>query len=84
MIKAIPEVTTSSVTVFDANGNACTILITLTPIRCFLTQSTKREILATGFLLRYGDDLATDRYVIDDVLGSIRRKVLRLRNGADR
>ena len=29
-------------------------------MRHFLTQASKRAILATGFLLRYGEDLATE------------------------
>jgi len=78
MIPAIREITYSSVTVRDANGEDCTITIELTPVKLYLTQATKRAILATGFLLRYGDELATDRDVINHVLEDIRREVLRL------
>ncbi len=78
MIPAIREVTHSSVTVRDANGEDCTITIVLTPVELYLTQATKRAILATGFLLRYGEEMATDRDVINGVLEDIRREVLRL------
>ncbi len=78
MISPILEVTHSCVTVRDANGEDCTITIVLTPLKLYLTQATKRAILATGFLLRYGDELATDRDLINHVLEDIRREVLRL------
>ncbi len=78
MIPAIREVTHSSVTVRDADGEDCTITIELTPVKLYLTQATKRAILATGFLLRYGDELATDSDLINHVLEAIRREVLRL------
>ncbi len=78
MIPAIREVTHSSVTVRDANGEDCTITIVLTPVELYLTQATKRAILATGFLLRYGEEMATDRDLINHVLEAIRREVLRL------
>ncbi len=78
MISPILKVTHSCVTVRDANGEHCTIAIVLTPLKLYLTQATKRAILATGFLLRYGDELATDRDLINHVLEDIRREVLRL------
>ena len=77
MIKAVVQVSARSVTVVDANGSEQAIQITLTPKRWFLTQATKREILATGFLLRYGEELATDQGVINRVLEDIRQQVLR-------
>ncbi len=57
MISAILKVTHSSVTVRDADGDDCTITIELTPVKLYLTQATKRAILATGFLLRYGEEM---------------------------
>ena len=78
MIRAIRKVTHSSVTVRDADGEDCTITIELTPVKLYLTQATKRAILATGFLLRYGEEMATDKDVINGVLEAIRREVLRL------
>ena len=77
MISTIHQITATSVTVIDANGVKQTIPIALTPIRLFLTQATKRAILATGFLLRYGEDLATDKGVINKVLEEIRQEILR-------
>ena len=81
MINVVLEVTPSSVIVFDGNGETCAVSIELTPHRRYLTQSTKRAILATGFLLRYGDELATDGDVINRVLEEIRKEVLRDLNG---
>ncbi len=78
MIKAIVEVSASSVTVIDASGENQRIPITLTPRRRYLTQATKRAVLSTGFLLRYGDELATDEGVINSVLNGIRLAVLPL------
>ena len=76
MISAIRAIDATSVTVIDANGTDVRVPITLTPVRQFLTQSTKRSILATGFLLRYGEDAATDTDIIDSVISSIRSEVL--------
>ena len=53
MIRAILEVTSNRVTVRDANDIVCTVSIERTPRRKFLTQSTKRTTLATGFMLAY-------------------------------
>ena len=83
MISPILQITPTSVTVIDANGVDQTIPITLTPRRRFLTQATKRAILSTGFLLRYGEDLATDRGVINKVLEEIRQEILRRHGGVE-
>jgi hypothetical protein len=77
MISSILQITATSVTVIDAIGAEQTIPITLTPRRLFLTQATKRAVLSTGFLLRYGEHLATDKDIINAVLEDIRREVLR-------
>ena len=76
MIKTILDVTSSSVTVLDANDNVCTVSIELTPKRRYITQASKRAILATGFLARYGEDVATDKGIIDSVIASIRSEIL--------
>ena len=78
MISAVIDIQRDRVTVKDANGETSMVLIELTPLRKYLTQATKRAILATGFLLPFGEDLATDRDVINDVLQSIRLEVLGL------
>jgi hypothetical protein len=78
MNTTIVQITARNVTVIDANGMEQTVPITLTPHRRFLTQATKRAILSTGFLLQYGEDLATEKDVINKVLEDIRREVLRL------
>ena len=79
MISSIRKITAKRISVIDANGVEQTIQITLTPQRLFLTQTTKRAILSTGFMLRYGEDLATDKDVINKVLTDIRKEVLRYR-----
>ena len=84
MYQGIEAITANSVTLLDPNGQLHTIIVRLTPRRQYLTQATKRSILATGFLLRYGEELACDEYVINDVLESIRREVLARRGRSDR
>ena len=84
MISSIIEITRFDVTLTDANGDRCTVPIELTPTRRYLTQSTKRAILATGCLLTYGDELATDPDVINTVLQDIRRECLRHSDGGER
>ncbi len=84
MFSALEAITAHSVTVLDPNGQPHTISVRLTPRRQYLTQATKRSILATGFLLRYGEELACDEHFINDVLESIRRDVLARRGRSDR
>ena len=84
MYPGIEAITANSVTLLDPNGELHTIIVQLTPCRQYLTQATKRSILATGFLLRYGEELAFDEHVINDVLESIRREVLACRGRSDR
>lgn len=84
MPEGIPVITAESVTVVDPIGQPHTIGVRLTPRRQYLIQATKRGILATGFLLRYGEELACDEYVINDVLENIRREVLARRGRSDR
>ncbi len=81
MISDIKAITADSVTVVDPIGQPHTIGVRLTPRRQYLTQATKRSILATGFLLRYGEELACDEYIINDVLEGIRQDVLALQDG---
>jgi hypothetical protein len=81
MLEAIQKITTDSVHVLNANGDVCVIAIELTPIMHFLTQATKRAILATGFLLRYGEELATDKDIINSVMEDIRQEALLLHKG---
>ena len=81
MCEIIPAITAESVTVVDPFGQPHTIGVRLTPRRQYLTQATKRSILATGFLLRYGEELACDEHFINDVLEGIRREVLALQDG---
>jgi hypothetical protein len=73
------EIAARSVAVTNAHGQRQRISIKLTPVRHFLTQPTKRAILATGFLLPYGEDFATNTTVINDVMRHIRHEVLRMR-----
>ncbi len=72
--------TANSVTVLDPNGQSHTILVRLTPRRQYLTQATKRSILATGIMLRYGEELACDEHFINGILNNIRRDVLALQD----
>ena len=81
MLNAIPLITAESVTVLDVHGQPQTVAIASTPKRQYLTQATKRAILSTGFLMRYGEELAKDTDVINSVIRDIRHEVLRLREG---
>ena len=81
MYPGIEATTADSVTVVDPIGQPHAISVRLTPRRQYLTQATKRSILATGFLLRYGEELACDEHFINDVLEGIRREVLALQDG---
>lgn len=80
MYPGIETITANSVTVLDPNGQSHTIIVRLTPRRKFLTQATKRSILATGFLLWYGEELACDEHFINSILDTIRRDVLALQD----
>jgi len=76
MINTVLSIQKTCITVRGANGDDCTVSITLTPRRRYLTQATKRAILATGFLLHYGEEIATDKDIINCVIRSIRHEIL--------
>ncbi len=76
-------ISANSVTVLDPNGQSHTISVQLTPRRQYLTQATKRSILAAGIMLWYGEELACDEHLINGVLESIRQRVLACRNGKE-
>ncbi len=83
MFPGIEAITVESVTVVDPIGQPHTISVRLTPRRKFLTQATKRSILATGIMLWYGEELACDEHLINGVLENIRQQVLACRDGKE-
>ena len=84
MVESILKIMPSYVIVKAANNEIFTIPVELTPKRRYLTQSTKRAISATGFLLYMGEDIGTDKGIINSALKSIEREVRRLRFGIER
>jgi hypothetical protein len=84
MISRVISVTPTSVTVLDVHDVPRTVPIQLTPIRRYLDQASKRAIIATGFLIPYGEDLATNKDVINRVLEDIRQEVLQHYDGDEK
>ncbi len=76
MLSFLLEATPQYVDVLDHEGNRVRVSIRLTPMRRYLTQRTKRMLIATGFMLRYGRDAARDPILLDGALAEIRRAVL--------
>jgi hypothetical protein len=76
VLNIVPEIEADYIIVIDANGKRQRVSVAVTPIRLFLKQESKRAILSTGFLLRYGEDFATNTHVINEVMRYIRHEVL--------
>ena len=84
MSKGHGVTTAESLTLVDYTGLSHTVSVQLTPRRKLLTEATKRRILATGYLLWYGERKARDERFIEAFLECIRRQVLACRESEER
>ena len=83
MDSVISNVTAGTATLCSATGEYVTVPLEFTPTRKFLTQKTKRALLATGFMLHFGRQIATDPTFINVALADIRHSALRAHGGGD-
>jgi len=83
MDSVIFHITSQTVTLCSATGEYVTVPLEFTPIRRFLTQQTKRSLLATGFMWRLGREVATDPALINAALAEIRHRALQAHGGGD-
>ena len=78
MFDCITALSPSSITVLNAEGHATSLPIRLTPKKRYLTHTTQKRILATGFMVHFDPLSATDFELIKAVMRYIRRAVLAL------
>lgn len=83
MYRNIKQVNAETVIVFDALGREKTIILHFTPWMLYLTQATKRAILATGCLLHALADDDSDEFIINEALEHIRQTALAQWEDAD-
>ncbi len=81
MAKCIHSITRESVIVFDPEGVPQSVSVRLTPRKRFLTQETKRGLIATGFLHHLTHDWAVDPALIGGALKYINERICALLDG---
>ncbi len=81
MAKCIHSITAENVVVFDPEGVPQSVPVRLTPRKRFLTQDTKRRLIATGFLHHLTHDWAVDPALIGGALKYINERICALLDG---